>query len=591
MSNERTIDTTPHLLKVLNPTADRFGGAEQALAPRPASLSGRTVGLLWNGKANGDQALRAVEDWLKSSVPGVRTIFYAGAIRCSSELLEQVNDECDVVVGCTADCGSCTSWMAHDCVQLERMGTPAVAIVSAGFEINFAASARAFALPGLEFVQVPEVYNQAPPDLVLEQTRQVIPALFRTLIGLAGGVADEVGTTQPAMPVGPMIEISALDPLDAVGVFNDRFAELGWTDGYPVWPPTPDRVAKLTDAVGGQTDEVLFRLPPGNGELTLQKLATNCAMANCSPGEMAVVEAALRALTDEHQRTMVRGCLMSTSAHAPVIVINGPLARSIGVNGGRSCVGPGVQNIVNLRIARAISLCLNNLGRWSSGIMDLDTIGTPRKNIVVIAENEQESPWPAFHEDSGFDAGDDVVTVFFSMGEWDVGMQGALDPHQLATGLGSFSGGNSGSGYFTNLFADSDASPMGRLMFMSPVHAKALHDGGLSKTALRDILFDTGGEPISRLVEPMRGLHRDGKILPQWQWVFEADKEKQRTLLPVIEHAADYHIVVAGSSRGKDLLMPTRCKPISRRVRDDWLPTASADLIPARSVGTKVLSG
>ena len=229
-----------------------------------------------------------------------------------------------------------------------------------------------------------------------------------------------------------MIEVTAIEPLEAVGLFNDRFADLGWTDGYPVWPPTADRVAELTDAVGGEVDEVLFRLPPGNGELTLRKLAVNCAMANCSPAEMAIVEAALRAFTDERQRTMVRACLMSTSAHAPVVVINGPLARSIGVNAGRSCVGPGVQNIVNLRIARAISLCLNNLGRWSSGVMDLDTIGTPRKHIVVIAENVEESPWPPFHEESGFAAEDDVVTVFFSMGEWDVGLQGHLDPAQLA---------------------------------------------------------------------------------------------------------------------------------------------------------------
>lgn len=70
---------------------------------------------------------------------------------------------------------------------------------------------------------------------------------------------------------------------------------------------------------------------------------------------------------------------------------------------------------------------------------------------------------------------------------------------------------------------------------------------------------------------------RDGKILPQWEWVFEADQETQeRTLLPVIEHADDYHVVVAGSGRGKDLLMPTRCKPISREVRGDWLAKTPA---------------
>ena len=195
MGEQMISETMPHPLKVLNPTADRFGGAEEALAPRPASLNGRTVGLLWNGKANGDLALRAVAEQLKSYAPGVRTVFYVGAIRCSSDLLKQVADECDVVVGCTADCGSCTSWMAHDCIQLEQMGTPAVAIVSGGFETNFAASARAFALPGLEFVRVPDVYNNALPDRVLEQTLDVVPVLFQTLTGLAGGLAEQAETT------------------------------------------------------------------------------------------------------------------------------------------------------------------------------------------------------------------------------------------------------------------------------------------------------------------------------------------------------------------------------------------------------------
>jgi hypothetical protein len=78
------------------------------------------------------------------------------------------------------------------------------------------------------------------------------------------------------------------------------------------------------------------------------------------------------------------------------------------------------------------------------------------------------------------------------------------------------------------------------LLLMAPVHARALEAGGVSKQALRDILFETGGEPISRPVEPMRGLHRDGKILPAWEWVFEADEETQaRTLLPVISLLVD----------------------------------------------------
>jgi hypothetical protein len=526
------------------------------------------VGLLWNGKANGDLALRTVQDQLEQAFPDVKFRFYPGRIRCETALLEQAAAECDVVVGCTADCGSCTSWMAHDCIQLERMGVPAVAIVSDGFQANFAASARAFALPALEFVIVPHVFNNSEADVAVRQTVDIVPALTRLLTGL-GGAAD--GAEAPSGSEAGLT-LSGDGVLGGMRELNDELHARGMTDGYPVWPPLADRVEELVAAVGGDPGEVLFALPPGNGEVTLEKLAANCVMAGCTPAEMLVVEAALRALTDVEQRTMIRGCLMSTSAHAPVVVVNGPIAEQLGLNGGRGCVGPGTNNLVNLRISRAISLCLHNLGRWAPGVMDLDTVGTPRKNIVVVAENQAESPWSPFHVDHGSELGTSTATVFFSVGEWDVGVQGHIDPEQLARAIGSFSGGNSGTGYFSTLFGDTDKSPVGRLMFMAPTHARALAEGGLSKEAVRDILFESGKETITRLIEPMRKLYKDGKIRDEWLWVFEADQETQdTTLLPVIERAEEYHIVVTGSGRGKDLLMPTRCRPVSREIRGDWL--------------------
>jgi hypothetical protein len=555
-------------LHVLNPTAERFGDPARGLAPRPASLAHRTVGLLWNGKANGDVALRTVGEHLEETVPDVTVRFYSGAVPCDQTLLEQVGRECDLVVACTADCGSCTSWITHDCVQLERMGVPAVVMVSAGFEINLAASARAFGLPELQSIRVPIVYNNVAEEVARAKTRALLDPLIR-LLTTAAGDTDSAGRT-PASE--RLVHLPAAKQTDAMATFQAYLDEHDWGDGYPLWPPTPDQVAELIDGVRADADEVLFQLPPGNGETTVEKLAVNCAMAGCTPAEMAVVEAILRTFTDEQQRTMIRACLMSTSAHAPVVVVNGPLARQLKINGGRSCLGPGRQNQVNIRISRAVGLSLKNLGRWSSGVMDLDTIGTPRKHIVVVAENEEESPWSAFHVDHGFARDDNVVTMFFSLGEWDVGVQGHLDAEQLARALGSFSGGSSGTGYFAALFGDLETSPVGRLMLMAPAHASVLDEGGLTKSHVREILFQSGAEPVSRLVEPIRKLHRDGKIRAQWKWVFDLDPaEQEQTRLPVIERSEDYHIVVSGSARGKNLLMPTRCSPVSRPVRSDWL--------------------
>jgi hypothetical protein len=45
-------------------------------APRPLSLTGKTVGLAWNGKPGGDVALQEVADLLAQNTPDVRFIKY-----------------------------------------------------------------------------------------------------------------------------------------------------------------------------------------------------------------------------------------------------------------------------------------------------------------------------------------------------------------------------------------------------------------------------------------------------------------------------------------------------------------------------------
>jgi hypothetical protein len=93
-----------YTLEVLNPVAPVVGDLERTpLAPRPASLEGKTLGLVWNGKANGDVALKRVGEVLQRKVENLTVRFYSGSLPCDKALLERVKQECDVAVGCTAD--------------------------------------------------------------------------------------------------------------------------------------------------------------------------------------------------------------------------------------------------------------------------------------------------------------------------------------------------------------------------------------------------------------------------------------------------------------------------------------------------------
>ena len=91
-------------LDVMNPVAPVLGDVEATpLAPRPSSLEGKTIGLVWNGKANGDVALRRAGELLEQQIPGVTVKFYSGALPTPTFIMDKAKEEVDVAIGCTAD--------------------------------------------------------------------------------------------------------------------------------------------------------------------------------------------------------------------------------------------------------------------------------------------------------------------------------------------------------------------------------------------------------------------------------------------------------------------------------------------------------
>src|SRR5438105_7382627 len=74
------------------------------------------------------------------------------------------------------------------------------------------------------------------------------------------------------------------------------YFEQGWTDGLPVVPPTRERVDAVVDALGGEPHLVECKVPPRDGSLSREVLATNIVMAGCKPGYAPVVRAAMLAL-------------------------------------------------------------------------------------------------------------------------------------------------------------------------------------------------------------------------------------------------------------------------------------------------------
>src|SRR5258708_23143925 len=140
---------------------------------------------------------------------------------------------------------------------------------------------------------------------------------------------------------------------------TEWYFEQGWTDGLPVVPPTRALVEAFVDALGGDPHFVECKVPPRHGNLTREVLAINMVMAGCRPAYAPVVRAAILALTAKAFN--LNGVQATTHMAAPLLVVNGPVAHEIGMDGGCNAFGSGKR--AHATIWRRLRLLPLNAGR------------------------------------------------------------------------------------------------------------------------------------------------------------------------------------------------------------------------------------
>jgi hypothetical protein len=150
-------------------------------------------------------------------------------------------------------------------------------------------------------------------------------------------------------------------------------------------------------------------MPPVWRRATLEKLAVNAVMAGCEPAAFPIIVAAVEAMLDPTFN--LYGVQATTHPVAPLLIVNGPYGRKIGLHGGSGCFGPGFR--ANATLGRAIRLILLNVGGAWPGRYDMATQGSPAKLAYCIAENEEASPWGPLCKG-------DVVTVYGGEGPHNV---------------------------------------------------------------------------------------------------------------------------------------------------------------------------
>ena len=328
--------------------------------------------------------------------------------------------------------------------------------------------------------------------------------------------------------------IACADSLDAI---NDHFYEQGWTDGLPIVPPTPTRVdALLTGMAWRDPDALITVIPPAMGEATLRKIAVNAVMAGCKPEYLPVLLAAIEAVTEPayglaHRQT-------TTHAGAPLIIVNGPIVKRLGINYGNGLFGPGWRP--NATIGRAMRLILINLGGAIPAEVDFCQHGHPGKYTFCVGEHEDANPWEPLHVERGFAAEESAVTVVNTEAPHSMTENVRTHPIEIIETFAptmATLGGN-------NLY--SQGHPV---LMLGPEHVGHIAAAGWTKADVKMALFERARQPWG--LAKNRG-KSNGPFFPKW-----VDTNDDASMVPIVCEPDDLIVIVGGGAGGKSMWCPT----------------------------------
>jgi hypothetical protein len=304
---------------------------------------------------------------------------------------------------------------------------------------------------------------------------------------------------------------------------NELFWRNGWTDGLPIIPPTPDRVAEFLEAAHLASEDVVAIEPVRQRRITAGKLATNAVMAGCLPAYMPLLKATVEALCAPEYN--LHGASASTGGSAPLIVVNGPVRRQLEMEPLHSAFA--TVNRANATTGRAIRLLLLNVLGGIPGQMDRSTLGHPGKLTFCIAEDEEDNPWTPLAQERGIAAGASAVTVMAAESPHQVLNEWTQDPRELLETLAAAMRANM---LTYSIWAGNYALVVPR----QP--REVLTNAGWSKSDIREYIFESARVTRSQWREVGKGII--------------AARGDQQRVHTALRSAQDLLVVAAGGPAG-----------------------------------------
>ncbi len=392
------------ILEVMNPRGVLPSDPPVGLtAERPTELNGLRVALVWH-KPMFAKFFDALAERLKARYPDMSFVKIRDAF-FYHEVSQEVADSIDVWISGIRTTGGDTP---EYCANLERCGKPGVMLTCEDFLKQQKRAIEATGVPNIRQLTVPtyDLYT-TDEDNPVELIKVAEDNVDRIIEVLTRPLTEEEKHPKPFEYDYSNRFFEGKDFNEANEKYQQYCVDNELGDGLPVTPPTPEAVKQMLSGTSRAPGEVLGRLEPRRGEVTVEKVAINAVMAGAKPEYLPVILATVECCLDKH--IDIFHILTGSLASKALIVVSGPIAKEIGMNGGMGYMGPGWR--ANSTIGRAINLCMINLG-WAFFSIECPFQGqAERYTNIVFAENLEDSPWESYAVTRGFGPEDSIVAI------------------------------------------------------------------------------------------------------------------------------------------------------------------------------------
>jgi hypothetical protein len=430
--------------------------------------------------------------------------------------------------------------------EMERRGVPTVALVSDDFIDDHRRTAEIVGIASLPWAPIIEPLVSQTSESIMRLVDNAIDGIFA---GLSGEIAAPTGSRHSVPRLDDWVVFEGADQLAAFHEMNEQLLEWQIGDGLPLIPATRESLERILTGTTRSPSDVLGVMEPGSGIVTVEKVAINALMAGCKPHHLPIVMAAVECLASDQMN--LREKAISTGPAAPMVIVNGPARHLSGLNTRICMLGPGAPSRSNTVIGRAVRLIMMNIGHTYPTINDMDTIGSPNKYSMCLAENEEDSPWLPYHADRGMDSESSSVTVGFVYGLTDLTDYHSLDPNTAIrkwataakymgiTSTGFWLTGRRSDPRFGNLEQEH------HYVLLAPQHTRLFNEAGWRQSDISEAFYSEARLPFGTLSSRLehsaiRSAHPD----LDWLW------DSPEALIPVLEEPHCFNVIVAGSPGG-----------------------------------------